>query len=309
MTLLPIFQANVSASDVSYMNLRKSEKDSAKRARDLTEKLWGVFHPYADMHFLTEIRNSFDERFWEMYLVCTLLDKGFSLSCPKPGPDVLIELDNKRVWIEAIAPSPGAEASPDRVPGYDYGSFVAQKVPSEKIILRLRSAIEEKYINKYQQYYQKKIVAENDVFVIAINGCQLPHANADHYPPHIVRSVFPIGNEQLLIDKKSMKITDSGFEYRDNVKKNSGAVISTSVFFDDRYSKLSGIIYTRVDAGNPTPMMGQDFVFIHNPIATNPLPKGFFKFGEEYFAVDMMGDEFSIEMKNWEEGPTNQSSL
>jgi len=265
----------------------------------ITEKLWRSFQSYADEHFLIEIRNSFDERFWEMYLVCTLLEKGFCLSCPKPGPDILIETGDKKIWIEAITPGPGAEASPDKVPDLVYGASVAQAVPDEKIILRLRSAVEEKYNNKFNQYRQQNSVGENDVFIIAINGCQIPHSIADRHPPRIVRSVFPIGNEQVVIDKNSMEIIETGFEYRDKVQKNSGAGISTNIFLEAGCDKLSGIIYSRVDAGNPTFRMGQDFIFIHNPLAVNPLPKGFLKFGEEYIAVDK-GDEYSLQIKNWE---------
>lgn len=96
-----------------------------------------------------------------------------------------------------------------------------------------------------------------------------------------------------------MEIIETGFEYRDKVQKNSGAGISTNIFLEAGCDKLSGIIYSRVDAGNPTFRMGQDFIFIHNPLAVNPLPKGFLKFGEEYIAVDK-GDEYSLQIKNWE---------
>ena len=68
-------------------------------------------------YFLTEIRRDFHARFWEMYLTCTFLQDalrlGYRVSCPKPGPDVLIEYQGRRIWIEATVATDGDPTSPD----------------------------------------------------------------------------------------------------------------------------------------------------------------------------------------------------
>ncbi len=92
-----------------------------------------------------------------MYLVCLLIENGKSIQCLKPGPDILIEKDAK-IWIEAIAPTKGEESSPDSVPPTIYGEV--QEHPSEQIILRYRSAIREKFDNKYHHYIDGKISYE-----------------------------------------------------------------------------------------------------------------------------------------------------
>ena len=43
-----------------------------RAAREDCEALWETFEPHADEHFLTEIRNNFDVRYWEMYLTAIL---------------------------------------------------------------------------------------------------------------------------------------------------------------------------------------------------------------------------------------------
>jgi hypothetical protein len=63
-------------------------------------------------NFLVEIRSSFDVRYWEMYLTMALIDLGFDVLCPKPGPDVGIEVDGQRIWFEATSPSRGADGAP-----------------------------------------------------------------------------------------------------------------------------------------------------------------------------------------------------
>ena len=43
------------------------------------ETMWREYEPYADPHFLIEIRNSLHSRYWEMYLGYTLLKLKFKL--------------------------------------------------------------------------------------------------------------------------------------------------------------------------------------------------------------------------------------
>lgn len=51
-----------------------------------------------------------------MYLTVTLLSNeaicGFTVSCPKPLPDILLTFSDQRVWVEAIAPTAGQMGRP-----------------------------------------------------------------------------------------------------------------------------------------------------------------------------------------------------
>src|SRR5437879_6188720 len=90
------------ATDPIFIHLRNPVHKEESIAKDFVERLWVVYEQYADPHFLTEIRRDFSARFWEMYLTCALLEKaaghGCSVSCPKPGPDILLELNGDRIW-------------------------------------------------------------------------------------------------------------------------------------------------------------------------------------------------------------------
>ncbi len=76
-----------------------------------------------------------------MYLTCALMEeagqRGYSLRCPKPGPDILLEVNRKRIWIEAVM------ATADR------------EIAEEKTILRYAQCILEKH-RKYLGYLEKR---------------------------------------------------------------------------------------------------------------------------------------------------------
>jgi hypothetical protein len=286
-----IFQSDISASDLAYINIRNADSPPARLARDFTKELWETYEPYADKNFLQEIGTAFHERFWEMYLTCTLLEIGLSAECPKPGPDVLIKLDNKKIWIEATAPTSGALHNPDRVPDYQFGA--AYEVPEEKLILRIRNAIQEKYQTKYFEY-RKDILKEDDVYMVAINCWQLPNAKSDRFPPIITRAVFPIGPLQVFLDKKTGDVVDTKYAYRPSIVRSSGTEIKTDIFLDTKFKYLSSVLYSCIDAGNPTKQLGDDFIVVHNPLAINPMPHKLLGRGREYVVVPDGKDQYLL---------------
>jgi hypothetical protein len=168
----PLFSPG-EATDVAYINLRAG---TCVAARDFADHLWTKYRKFADPHFLTEIRHNFHARLWEMYLTCSLIEsaatRGYGVSCPKPGPDILLEVEGQRIWVEAIIATAGAAGQPDSVmePNPD-GSG---RIPEEKLVLRYSTAIRDKHL-KYQKYLDRGVVKGADAFVIAINGAALPY--------------------------------------------------------------------------------------------------------------------------------------
>ena len=111
-----------------------------RAGKAFAERLWMQYHPHADAAFLTEMKRDFHARFWEMYLTCTLLahgqQHGYSVSCPQRkktgGPDILLERDGLRLWVEAVTATDGDPDKADSVikPELAQGYVV----PDEKII-------------------------------------------------------------------------------------------------------------------------------------------------------------------------------
>ena len=92
----PLFTDDA-AADAAYRNVREAARDWSKQARQHCEILWERFEHLADSEFRKEIREHFDARYWEMYLTVSLMDQGYDVICPKPGPDVGIEFEGRRI--------------------------------------------------------------------------------------------------------------------------------------------------------------------------------------------------------------------
>lgn len=263
------------ASSQVYNNVRSADVDMMVRAKKCCLSMWETFQPFADVHFVKEIQRDFNARFWEMDLTCTLIELGYDVECPKPGPDVKIE---GNTWIEAICPSGGQESSPDKVPEIVTG--IAQSIKSEPISLRFTSAISEKH-RKYLDYIKDGVISDSEPYIIAINGNQIPNARLDFPLPRIVRAVLSIGSEYITFDRESFEVVGGGYHHQASISKSNGAEISTDIFLNEKYQGISAILYSCVDLCNRPKKSGQDYILIHNPLAKNPVKEGLLGVGRE----------------------------
>ncbi len=285
----PLFENTVTAGDPKYNYIRGASGQTAKVTKMFTESLWVKYQPYADCNFAEQIRRDFDARFWEMYLACTLMDKGYEFTgktSKNAGPDIRVKHKGNIIWIEATAPTAGNQSSSDRVPELVITNPpTAQEVPDEQIILRYRASIKEKYDYKYFEYLKSGIINKGDFYIIAINGCRIPFSKTDFNPPRIVRAVLPFGYPQVTLDTVSMQKISEGYQYKQSISKASGSSIRTDIFVDQYYQHISAILFSNVDAANPTDSMGDDFITVYNPLAGRPLPDDFLNFSLEFRTV------------------------
>jgi hypothetical protein len=266
-----------SATDSAYINLRAGKTEFTIAARDFVERLWAEYSEFADPNFLTEVRRTFQARFWEMYLTCSLLagaaTRGYRVSCPKPGPDILLEFEGHRVWIEAVIVTDGAPGLPDSVvePNPDRSGTI----PEEKIVLRYTSAIREKY-SKYLRYLRDGRTKGADAFVIAINASYLSYkwTQAENDAPRFLKALYPLGPYQLLLDKVTGEIVGSSNEPRFHIVKASGAEVPVQTFLDRRWRGISAVLCSFADAGSHRAPLGFDFELAHNPMGRCPIQKG-----------------------------------
>lgn len=290
----PLFGNTATANDPRYNFIRGDPGKTANVAKKFTESLWAKYHPYADCNFRKEIRGCFDARFWEMYLACTLMDKGIRITQKtkkNTGPDVRVEHKGNIIWIEAIVPTSGDKSKKDSVPELVITNPpTVQKVPDEQIILRYRAAIKMKYNDQYFKYLDR-IINEKDFYIIAINGCQVPCSKVDFDPPRILRSVLPFGYQQIPLDKDPKQGVSKGFQYRAEISKTSGSPVRTDIFLDPDYKHINAILFSNVDVFNLTNCMGEDFIIVHNPLART-LPDDFLNFGQHWKA-ELRKDELT----------------
>jgi type I restriction enzyme S subunit len=267
--------------------LRDDEFPLVVEARQFVERLWAQCAPYLDSDLPVAARHDFQQRFWELYLTHVLLENGVALIARnqwrvrRKGPDLLAS--DGGTWIEAVLASPGtgADAVQEPEPGK------AGWVPTDAIKLRLLNAIDAK-LCQYKKYQRDGIVRAGDRYVIAVGTAAIYLARLGQTIPYIVCAVLPFGPEQVHIDRESLEIVGESFAYQPTIAKQSGTEVPTTLFQDAQSAPISALLYAWTDEGNRAAVPGHEFVTIHNPLAANPLPRGFFPFGREYWFEDQL---------------------
>jgi hypothetical protein len=274
--------------DVTYAAIRgRSDRD---HYRSFLEAMWARFEPYADDDFPTSIQAAFESRYWEMYLGCSLLRLGKGLVARRGrrgtgGPDLLLHEEGTSIGIEAIAPDGGS--GPDSILEPPMGEVYT--VPDEAITLRYSSAIEAKR-RQYDGWRQRGSVDAGDPFVIAVNSGRLPYGLTDVYPPRVCKALFPLGAEYVTI--QGGEAVGGGFHYRPSLRKSSGTNIPTTIFTDPCSASVSAVLYSAETIGrrydprlhHDIDRFGNNLVLIHNPMATNPIRRGWLGVGLELYA-------------------------
>ena len=257
--------------------------------RDFLESLWVLFKPYADANFQREFERSHNlqSRFWEMYLGVALLKLGLAIiprnkRIDERGPDICITDLGSRVWVEAIAPKPGA--GPDHVEDIVADGH-AQSVPDREITLRYCHGIYDKF-EKLKGYRDLGIIQANEPCVIALSGGGVPDVWKEAMIPRVLQALFAIGQYEATVNPRSMRIESEGFALRDAICKQKGSHVRTDIFLDRTFALVSGVLFSYADVYNRPRTLGADFIFVHNSQASCPLPRGWLKIGHEYWVED-----------------------
>jgi hypothetical protein len=289
-----LFSGDLKVTDQVFETIKSFDHPSAKRDKAFLEELWQQYRLYADTKFRTQIRESFQQSFWEMYLGVTLLENEHTIESKDSGPDFKIaNFKGKTIWIEATAPNRGV--TEHKVPELNYGSDIAERYPEEEIILRLRSSIRAKFEtadSTYRKGITKKLIKKNDCYVIAINVKAAAALRHDITPPLIVKATLGIGHLAISFNKDPSKPSEPFITQRTSIEKGEKNV-TTNIFFDPEYKQLSAVISSFVDPTNRPDNFGKNFILVHNPYASNPLPEGLFDHSEE-ISVDICGTECTL---------------
>jgi type I restriction enzyme S subunit len=250
-----------------------------KKSKSKLDILWEKFKPYADTHFLSEIKKHFHQRTWEMYVACIFLKKGFQIESSDNRPDIKIVLGNQIIWIECVACDVGI--GKDAVPPLKYDSSLLQDYPEKQLLLRMTNSLDAK-LKKYKEYLEKKIVGKEDIFIIAINRAGIDHC--DPGIPLIFKAVFGIEHLNIPIHPLNGAKSEKGsfWSIRDDIVKQNDENISVKFFEKQEHSGISAIIYSNTNILNHPNNIGSECILTHNPIAKNILDDKIFPFFDQY---------------------------
>lgn len=269
----------------SLMDAQTAERLAPRpEDRRFLEGLWQRYEPFAERDFGQKFRTQTQQHFWEMYLTVALLRQQKSVviqQSPKSGrcgPDVKVNDGEKVIWIEAIAVQHGSgiRAVPRReVP--DDGSVVVGYVPDDAMTLRYTAALKEKF-EKFEVYANKRVIGSEDVCVIGLNAGELDYRYTELDYPRVLQALFPIGKYAVSINPETMQTIHEGYQTREQIGS-----VPTTFFTTSKHSMISALLFSYSDIYNPPAVNGNDFVIVHNPFATNPLPRSWLKLGREYW--------------------------
>lgn len=281
------------ASDKEYICIRDNPR--YLQVKNRIEQMWTVHEPYADPHFLSEVKEQFHSRIWEMMLTNTFVARGFSLKkLSSDGPEFFIEKSDKRFWIEAIAA--GAGKGKDAVPSplnLQNEQWELDAVPTDRIILRLTNSIGQK-LKKYEEDLQAGRIKPEDAYILAVNGYKAINgwfgANEeieDDYNdyPVIIKAIWPLHRLGVSWNKNDPEFYESVYECCREVEKvNKSPVLKSFCQFDKNKIKgISAIVYSHSGIFDLPSVMGSDFIFCHNDSAEQKLNHEIFNFGRHYW--------------------------
>jgi type I restriction enzyme S subunit len=277
--------------NAGYRNIRDGEKPIEVAIKAFVERLWTEYEPYCgDNHFLIEAKTQFLQRFWEMYLAVGFLEAGYTLEKTDGAqPDILINHQGRRIWIEAVCPNLGN--GPNAVPSLNAAAYEAKQqgkgavvmdYPDLLLIQRYTAKIRDKY-QQYRKWLEKGIVSAGEPFIIAINSAGLEFGDINEVVTQLARSV--LGFEHLRIpftvnEEEAKPEGEPFWSMRETVKTASGEEIQVDTFMKGVYPEISGLIGAKIDAANSPGFSGKPlltgFELLHNPTTNNPLSSGVF---------------------------------
>lgn len=251
-----------------------------KKRREKFDKLWAKYQPYADMHFLSQIRINFHQRSWEMYIGNVLLENNFEIQSQNEGPDFIID---KIAYIECVAPTKGDPKKPDSVPEM----FIADKpeeirlqdVPTDEMILRITQVIKDKALEQYEKWKSKQWFNSKMPFIIAINTGGLDHVE-DPDMPNVIKALFGFRFKQI-----NLKSGSVNYSHRDTLEKSSGVSVPVNYFINPNFSFISGVLFSDKTVLNHPDKIGSDCIFVNNPFAENFINESFVKLFRDWKAA------------------------
>ena len=133
-----------------------------------------------------------------------------------------------------------------------------------------------------------RVFAKKGAYIVAVN-LPFPEAWLCGDPPLSAQAVLGCGGmsfEAVSLGGGSYDYRNPSVSYIPCVQKNNRAEVGTIGFHDSQYKHVSGLL---VASGNPFDSIKYDrpaIEFLHNPKATNPLPRKWLPVGNEYWVAD-----------------------
>jgi hypothetical protein len=146
--------------------------------------------------------------------------------------------------------------------------------------------------NHRDHYRRKGIVHEDDSYVVAVNKSGLAYrwASAAIDLPRFLKTVYPSGELEVLIDISSRELIGAQNRPRFSILKASKSPVSVQPFVLGRRRGLSAVLCSNANVGWSSSPLGSDFELAHHPRCRQPIIRGVVPVAREWWA-ELRGGE------------------
>ncbi|NWA25752.1 glycosaminoglycan attachment site [Pseudomonas gingeri] len=267
-------------------------------------KHWADGFEDRDGKFIIEFQTTFESSFWELYLYAVLKELGCTTDMQYHTPDFVVE-GPFPFGLEA------AIARPEEKTGKPAFGYSREDLPDDftdfniQSTLRICNSFDSK-IKRYRNYYSNLPHMQHRPYIIAIASFDRPAAHLASTRP-ILAALYGLYHDEAATNINDESVVSYNVYSAPKTEKTN---IPVGLFCDNSYPEVSAVIYSclatwgkvRALADNPdaqttyttfhpnensiTPTIKRtlkinytehlmDGLFIlHNPYATNPIPKG-----------------------------------
>lgn len=260
-----LFQPTSPREHELYARIRDHGREALDRQR--LEQWWLEYREYAPKSFPKKLQIEFHQRWWEMYLTIGLHRLGLPVSTPSQdkGPDVLLTFGSSRVWIEAVAPTPGMTSDAVPLPVIDG----VQTLPMRECLLRLSQVVKAKRI-AFDRYIQQGIVSKEDCRIIAVSACNLNQfGSLLEFPQPVMLRVLE-GAGDLIISQNGIEPAYSN--RKNSTFRDSGSPVDLALFCSGEFSSVAGVLYSKQDLSNAPTAPEESFELFLNPKSKVAVP-------------------------------------
>lgn len=263
---------NGDGNDPAFLALR--DEDSYAKERAECERLWLPFKEIREKDFTHEFSRNFQHRFWEMWLGAQLNELSGKVARQSSGPDFEVKSE-PIVHVEASVVERGKGNS--RVPKPSERDDDDDSVLFRECVLRITEKLQEK-----RKRNNAEQIGNAHPYILAVN-LPFPEAWVSSTPPLAAQAFLGAGGHYAV--KQSDGSWQGAIAWKPNLENHNKSKVETTAFLDGTYRWVSAIIIASVNVLSscyPNPALE----LLHNPTAIHPVPRGWFRFGHEYWLED-----------------------
>jgi hypothetical protein len=211
-------------------------------------------------------RDEFQSRVWEMILCDVLSGIGQLIPKKDAGPDLLVQINNKLVQVEAVAPNESTVPKLQSIRAvYDETGFFSHSGIVDDLELPIILRFLQGFDDKAKDY------SDDKPFIIAVNTGKVVHMTSrDEFV--LRQALFGLGCETISLNKDGATV--HGLQQKPKLDKGGGA-FPVARFRDPKYAHVSGVLYS---SQKPTGLFpggygwhNSGITYVPNPLATNPV--------------------------------------